>query len=118
MIFDLMMDESMLVDETRDIANTIETLFDKLGVDPIAYEWILFNIEDYEEARAVGLRNLFQAAQDINMLPDVLDIDDFDFNEDIILKVKYYSEEDIEEISSAVQELEKLLELEIKVDRE
>lgn len=116
MIFDLMMGESLLVDETKEIANTIETLFDKLGANPIDYEWVLANIEDYEEAREVGFRNLFQAAQDMGMLPGFLDIADFELNEDTILIVGYYSEKEAERISSAVEELKKLLGLEIEVD--
>lgn len=117
MIFDLML-EATSTERTKIVASDLDKLFNKLGANPNDYIWQVLDIEDEEEARAVGLRNLFIAAQDKNMLPDFVNVDDdFYFDDtDVILNVEGYEGDEVRRIRDAALELEKLLGLTIKIE--
>lgn len=105
MIFNFIIEESLDTQETESVASAAEKLFDSIEVDPIDYDWCLNDVTDEGEARLVCLTNLFKAAQDIDILPQVLDIDDLDFDDDITINLEWYEDDEKEKIREGMEKL-------------
>lgn len=104
MIFDLVLDATLNLYETREYLEIFEPMFDALEVDPEDYDWALSDsdkIQDLEYVRCLALGNLIYAAQDAGIFPDYLDADNFDFEGSVSFDMNSYDEEEAEEIREA-----------------
>lgn len=108
-IFDLMVEQTLGLYETKEFTEIFEPMFEALGVEIEDYEWEMTDLEtmqDIEYVRAITLGNLIYAAQDVEIFPEYMDADDFDFSDGIRFDVSNYDEDQIEDIKQALEEFE------------
>lgn len=106
-IFDLMVEQTLGLYETKEFTEIFEPMFEELGVEIEDYEWEMNDLEtmqDLEYVRAITLGNLIYAAQDVEVFPGFMDADDFDFSDGIKFDISNYEEDEVEEIESAIEE--------------
>lgn len=104
-IFDLILSQTLGLEETKDYASIFEPMFEALGVEPEEYDWEMQGLEemqDLEYVRAIALGNLIYAAQDVDIFPMYMDADDFDFTDGIHFDISSYDDEEAEEIREAL----------------
>lgn len=104
-IFDLILNQTLDLQETKDYTEIFEPMFDALNADPEDYDWEMNDLEamqDLDYVRAIALGNLIYAAQDVEIFPSCMDADDFDFSDGVAFDISNYSDEEVEEIREAL----------------
>lgn len=118
-IFDLIVDQTLGLYDTRDFVEIFEPMFDELDADVDNYDWDmddLDTLQDLESVRINILRNLIFAAQDSGIFPEYVDADDFDLDDGIIFDMSGYEETQIGDIKLAIEEFSALTGLTIDIE--
>lgn len=118
-IFDLILNQTLDLYETRDYTEIFEPMFDALNADPEDYDWEMNDLEamqDLDYVRAIALGNLIYAAQDVEIFPSCMDADDFDFTEGVHFDISNYDDDEVEEIKDALKVFEDKTGIEVSIE--
>ena len=118
-IFDLMVDQTLGLQEVKDYVEIFEPMFDALDADIDDYDWEMSDLEamqDLECVRVFILSNLICAAQDVEMFPYFVDADDFDFTDGVHFDITNYDDEEVDEIKAALKEFEDKTGVEVSIE--
>lgn len=105
-IFDLLLDQTLNLSETKDFTKLFDPMFEALNADPDDYDWDMPDpdaINDLESVKVIIAGNLVYAAQDVDIFPMHMDANDFCFEDGITFDISSYSEEEAEEIKEALE---------------
>ena len=108
-LFDLILNQTLELQEVKDYVETFEPMFEALGVDLEDYDWEMFDLDsmqDLESVRVFILGNLIYAAQDVDIFPIFMDADDFDFTDGVHFDIANYDDDEADEIRTALKEFE------------
>lgn len=118
-LFDLILDQTLGLEEVKDYVEIFEPMFEALDVDLDNYDWEmtdLDSIQDLDCVRIFILGNLIYAAQDAGIFPYFMDADDFDFTDGVRFYIANYDDDEADEIRTALKEFEDKTGIEVSIE--
>lgn len=118
-LFDLILNQTLELQEVKDYVELFEPMFEALNVDLDDYDWEMTDLESMQDlgcVRVFILGNLIFAAQDAGIFPYFMDADDFDFTDGVHFDIANYDDDKADEIRTALKEFEDKTGVEVSIE--